>query len=99
LRRNRPFAGAWLNGSDRTQGYVPPRAIDRDDADNNGFHAKQIVMDLDGSISTEVAIIHNETTTGTVVTPALRSAMTRSRCQAGHQPCAHTEDAKDCRYS
>src|SRR5438067_1157144 len=27
---------------------------------NNAFHAKQIVMDLDGSLSTEVAIIKNQ---------------------------------------
>ena len=43
------------------EGYVPPGAINWNDADdNNAFHAKQIVMDLDGTISTEVAIIHNE---------------------------------------
>ncbi len=37
------------------QGYVPPGALDWGDADdNNAFHAKQIVMDLDGTISTEV---------------------------------------------
>ena len=43
------------------EGFVPPGAINWNDADdNNAFHAKQIVMDLDGTISTEVAIIHNE---------------------------------------
>src|SRR4029077_6874006 len=37
--------------------FVPPSAINWNDADdNNAFHAKTIVMDLDGSISTEVAI-------------------------------------------
>jgi multiple sugar transport system substrate-binding protein len=42
------------------QGYVPPGALDWGDADdNNAFHAKQIVMDLDGTISTEVAMIHD----------------------------------------
>jgi multiple sugar transport system substrate-binding protein len=42
------------------EGYVPPGAINWNDADdNNAFHAKQIVMDLDGTISTEVAVIHN----------------------------------------
>src|SRR5215469_14916951 len=41
--------------------FVPPGAINWNDADdNNAFHAKQIVMDLDGTISTEVAVIHNE---------------------------------------
>jgi multiple sugar transport system substrate-binding protein len=40
------------------EGFVPPGAINWNDADdNNAFHAKQIVMDLDGTISTEVAII------------------------------------------
>src|SRR5205814_3605355 len=39
-------------------GFVPPSAINWNDADdNNAFHAKQIVMDLDGSISTEVAVL------------------------------------------
>src|SRR5215469_3189682 len=43
------------------QGFVPPGAINWNDADdNNAFHAKQIVMDLDGTISTEVAIINNK---------------------------------------
>jgi multiple sugar transport system substrate-binding protein len=42
------------------QGYVPPGALDWGDADdNNAFHARQIVMDLDGTISTEVAMIHD----------------------------------------
>jgi len=40
------------------EGFVPPGAINWNDADdNNAFHGKQIVMDLDGSLSTEVAII------------------------------------------
>ena len=40
------------------EGFVPPGAINWNDADdNNAFHAKQIVMDLDGTISTEVAIL------------------------------------------
>src|SRR5215469_4472082 len=35
------------------EGFVPPSAINWNDADdNNAFHAKTIVMDLDGSIST-----------------------------------------------
>ena len=37
---------------------MPPGAINWNDADdNNAFHAKQIVMDLDGTISTEVAVL------------------------------------------
>jgi multiple sugar transport system substrate-binding protein len=43
------------------EGFVPPGAINWNDADdNNAFHAKTIVMDLDGTISTEVAIINNK---------------------------------------
>jgi multiple sugar transport system substrate-binding protein len=40
------------------EGFVPPGAINWNDSDdNNAFHAKQIVMDLDGTISTEVAVL------------------------------------------
>ena len=40
------------------EGFVPPSAINWNDADdNNAFHAIQIVMDLDGTISTEVAVL------------------------------------------
>src|SRR5437660_635343 len=40
------------------EGFVPPSASNWNDADdNNAFHAKQIVMDLDGTISTEVAVL------------------------------------------
>src|SRR5215469_11075088 len=43
------------------EGFVPPGAINWNDADdNNAFHAKQIVMDLDGTISSEVAVIHKD---------------------------------------
>src|SRR5499427_50458 len=39
------------------EGYVPPGVINWNDADdNNAFHAKLMVMDFDGTISTEVAI-------------------------------------------
>jgi multiple sugar transport system substrate-binding protein len=42
------------------QGYVPPGSLDWGDADdNNAFHAKQVVVDLDGTISTELAMIHD----------------------------------------
>jgi multiple sugar transport system substrate-binding protein len=41
-------------------GFVPPEALSWNDADdNNGFHEKLFLMDLDGTISTEVAMIHN----------------------------------------
>ncbi len=53
-------------------GFVPPGAINWNDADdNNAFHSKQIVMDLDGTISTEVAVIHNEEDYRDIVTMGL----------------------------
>ncbi len=47
----------WLTNSYK-EGYVPPEALSWNDADdNNAFHEKLLVMDLDGSISTELAMI------------------------------------------
>ena len=54
------------------EGFVPPGAINWNDADdNNAFHAKQIVMDLDGTISTEVAIIKKKEDYDDIVTMGL----------------------------
>jgi multiple sugar transport system substrate-binding protein len=51
---------------------VPPEAINWNDADdNNAFHAKQIVMDLDGKISTEVALYHKKEDYDGIVTMGL----------------------------
>jgi multiple sugar transport system substrate-binding protein len=42
-------------------GYVPPVVTNWNDADdNNAFHSKLIVMDFDGTISTEVALFHKK---------------------------------------
>jgi multiple sugar transport system substrate-binding protein len=39
------------------EGYVPPGVVNWNDADdNNAFHSKLMVMDFDGTISTEVAV-------------------------------------------
>jgi len=44
-----------------TDGYVPPVVLNWNDADdNNAFHAKLVVMDFDGTISTEVALYHDK---------------------------------------
>jgi multiple sugar transport system substrate-binding protein len=44
-----------------SDGYVPPVVLNWNDADdNNAFHAKLMVMDFDGTISTEVALYHNK---------------------------------------
>ena len=54
------------------EGFVPPGAINWNDADdNNAFHAKTIVMDLDGTISTEVALYHKKDEYDDVVTMGL----------------------------
>lgn len=44
-----------------TEGYIPPSSLNWNDADdNNAFHSKLCVMDYDGSLSTEVALIHDK---------------------------------------
>jgi multiple sugar transport system substrate-binding protein len=54
------------------EGFVPPGAMNWNDADdNNAFHSKQIVMDLDGSLSTEVAIINRREEYDDIVTMGL----------------------------
>jgi multiple sugar transport system substrate-binding protein len=54
------------------EGFVPPSAINWNDADdNNAFHAKTIVMDIDGSISTEVAIFNKKEEYDDIVTMGL----------------------------
>jgi multiple sugar transport system substrate-binding protein len=54
------------------EGYVPPGALSWSDADdNNAFHAKQIVMDLDGTISTELALYHKKEEYDDIVTMGL----------------------------
>jgi multiple sugar transport system substrate-binding protein len=51
------------------EGYVPPGALSWNDADdNNAFHAKQILMNLDGTISTEVALYHKKEQYDDIVT-------------------------------
>lgn len=42
-------------------GLVPPSCVNWNDADdNNAFHSKLMVMDFDGTISTELALFHNK---------------------------------------
>ena len=43
------------------QGVVPPEALSWNDADdNNGYHEKLFVMDFDGTLSTELAMIKDK---------------------------------------
>ena len=54
------------------QGFVPPAVTNWNDADdNNAFHAKLIVMDFDGTISTEVALYNNKEEYNDVLTLGL----------------------------
>ena len=56
----------------REEGYVPPGVINWNDADdNNAFHAKLMVMDFDGTISTEVAIYDEKQDCDDIVTRGL----------------------------
>jgi multiple sugar transport system substrate-binding protein len=53
-------------------GYVPSGALSWNDADdNNAFHSKLFVMDLDGTISTEVALYHDKDQYDDIVTMGL----------------------------
>ncbi|HXW25012.1 MAG TPA: ABC transporter substrate-binding protein [Xanthobacteraceae bacterium] len=53
-------------------GYVPPGALSWNDADdNNAFHAKQIIMNLDGTISIELALYHKKDQYDDIVTMGL----------------------------
>jgi multiple sugar transport system substrate-binding protein len=41
-----------------TDGYIPPSSVNWNDADdNNSFHSKLCVMDFDGTLSTELAML------------------------------------------
>jgi multiple sugar transport system substrate-binding protein len=43
------------------EGLVPPSCVNWNDADdNNAFHSKLMVMDFDGTISTELALFHKK---------------------------------------
>jgi len=54
------------------EGYVPPGVLSWNDADdNNAYHAKTILMDFDGTISTELAMIHDEKAYNNMVTLGL----------------------------
>jgi len=54
------------------EGYIPPAAQSwNDNDDNNAFHAKLVVMDFDGSISTEVALWNDKAEYNDILTLGL----------------------------
>jgi multiple sugar transport system substrate-binding protein len=58
--------------SDFKGGYVPPGVVNWNDADdNNAFHAKQVIIDFDGTISTELALYHNKKEYDDIITHGL----------------------------
>jgi multiple sugar transport system substrate-binding protein len=84
------------------EGFVPPGAINWNDADdNNALHAKQIVMDLDGTISSEVAVIHKEQDYKDLVTMglALSNEGKPVPSQAGCVSCLIPKGAKNVAVS
>ncbi len=53
-------------------GYVPPSCVNWNDADdNNAFHSKLMVMDFDGTISTEIAVYDKKELYDDIVTRGL----------------------------
>jgi multiple sugar transport system substrate-binding protein len=54
------------------EGYVPPGVVSWNDADdNNAFHSKLMVIDFDGSISTELALYNKKDEYDDIVTHGL----------------------------
>jgi multiple sugar transport system substrate-binding protein len=54
------------------EGYVPPGVLSWNDADdNNAFHAKQIIMDFDGTLSTELTLYQKREEYDDIVTMGL----------------------------
>jgi multiple sugar transport system substrate-binding protein len=53
-------------------GYVPASAVNWADSDNNNaFHAKQLIADFNGSLSMELALIHDEQRYNDILTHAI----------------------------
>jgi len=54
------------------QGFIPPAVLSwNDNDDNNAFHSKLVVMDFDGTISTEVALWDNKEEYNNILTLGL----------------------------
>ena len=72
------------------EGYVPPEALSWNDADdNNAYHEKLFVMDLDGTLSTELAMIKNKKAYyEEMVVMGLPNRNDGSRCRASSAPAA-----------
>jgi multiple sugar transport system substrate-binding protein len=64
-------ACTWMTNA-YNEGVVPPEALSWNDADdNNGYHEKMFVMDFDGTLSTELAMIKDKKAYDEMVTMGL----------------------------
>jgi multiple sugar transport system substrate-binding protein len=64
-------ACTWMTNAYK-EGVVPPEALSWNDADdNNGYHEKLFVMDFDGTLSTELAMIKDQKAYDQMVTMGL----------------------------
>jgi multiple sugar transport system substrate-binding protein len=55
-----------------TKGFIPPSALNwNDNDDNNAFHSKLVIMDFDGTISTEVALWNDKEAYNDILTLGL----------------------------
>ena len=86
------------------EGYVPPEALSWNDADdNNAFHEKLILMDFDGTLSTELAMIdhkedyHNAVTMGLPLGNDSKPMVAQVNAGGGYIPkgAKNVEVAKD----
>jgi multiple sugar transport system substrate-binding protein len=68
-------------------GFIPPSSVNWNDADdNNAFHAKLCVMDFDGTLSTELAMLRkqkDEYNDVLTVPPPLHNDGSQMACQFG----------------
>jgi multiple sugar transport system substrate-binding protein len=88
-----------------TDGFIPRSSVNWNDADdNNAFHAKLCVMDFDGTLSTELAMLRkqkDEYNDVLTVAPPLHNDGSRMACQFGAncvmipKGAANVEVAKD----
>lgn len=61
----------WMTNAYK-DGFVPPEALSWNDADdNNGIHEKLFLMDFDGTLSTELAMIKDQKAYNAMVTMGL----------------------------
>ncbi len=72
------------------EGYIPPSSVNWNDADdNNAFHSKLCVMDFDGTLSTELAMLRKQK-------EELNEVITRAPPQTNDGKQMHCEFGVNC---